>query len=66
MNYDRCRARKIRGLLMYLVRAGIADHTYTFANPTLGVDHFIHSDSLWLARIGLNVKLGFDPAIPTY
>jgi hypothetical protein len=51
---------------MCLVRVGIADHTYTFASPTLGVGSFTHSDSLWLAHVGIDVKLGFDPAIPTY
>jgi outer membrane immunogenic protein len=45
---------------------GIADRTYTFVSPTLGPGNFTHSDSIWLARVGINVKLGFDPAIPTY
>jgi opacity protein-like surface antigen len=49
-----------------MLYVGIADHTYTFVSPTLGVGNFTHSDSLWLARVGINVKLGFDPAIPTY
>jgi opacity protein-like surface antigen len=53
----------LRSEMLYV---GIADHTYTFASPTLGVGNFTHSDSLWLARVGINVKLGFDPAIPTY
>ena len=45
---------------------GVADRTYTFVSPTLGLGNFTHSDSMWLARVGINVKLGFDPAIPTY
>jgi opacity protein-like surface antigen len=53
----------LRSEMLYI---GIADHTYTFVSPTLGVGNFTHSDSLLLARVGINVKLGFDPAIPTY
>jgi opacity protein-like surface antigen len=53
----------LRSEMLYV---GIANHTYTFASPTLAVGNFTHSDSLWLARVGINVKLGFDPAIPTY
>jgi opacity protein-like surface antigen len=45
---------------------GAGDRTFTFVSPTLGPGNFAHSDSMWLARLGLNVKLGFDPAIPTY
>ena len=54
------------GLRSEVLYIGIADHTYTFVSPTLGLGNFTHSDSLWLARVGINVKLGFDPAIPTY
>jgi outer membrane immunogenic protein len=53
----------LRSEMLYV---GVADRTYTFVSPTLGVGHFTHSDLIWLARIGVNVKLGFDPAIPTY
>jgi outer membrane immunogenic protein len=53
----------LRSEVLYV---GIADRTYTFVSPTLGVGNFTHSDSIWLARIGINVKLGFDPAVPTY
>jgi len=42
------------------------DRTFTFISPTLGPGNFAHSDSMWMARVGLNVKLGFDPAVPTY
>jgi hypothetical protein len=45
---------------------GVADRSYTFVSPTLGSGNFTHSDSAWIGRVGLNVKLGFDPAIPTY
>jgi outer membrane immunogenic protein len=45
---------------------GVADRTHTFVSPTLGPGNFMHSDSAWIGRVGLNVKLGFDPAIPTY
>jgi outer membrane immunogenic protein len=45
---------------------GAGDRTFTFVSPTLGPGNYAHSDSMWLARVGLNVKLGFDPAIPTY
>jgi outer membrane immunogenic protein len=44
----------------------VADRTYTFVSPTLGPGNFTHSDSAWSGRVGLNVKLGFDPAMPTY
>jgi opacity protein-like surface antigen len=53
----------IRSEVLY-VAAG--DRTFTFISPTLGPGNFAHSDSMWMARIGLNVKLGFDPAVPTY
>jgi outer membrane immunogenic protein len=45
---------------------GVADRTYTFVSPTLGPGNFTHSDSAWIGRVGVNVKLGFDPALPTY
>ncbi len=45
---------------------GAGDRTFTFVSPILGPGNYAHSDSMWLARLGLNVKLGFDPAIPTY
>jgi outer membrane immunogenic protein len=45
---------------------GAGDHTFTFVSPVLGPGNFAHADSMWIARVGLNVKLGFDPAIPTY
>jgi len=45
---------------------GLADRTDAFVSPTLGLGRFTHSDSIWLARVGINVKLGFDPGIPTY
>jgi outer membrane immunogenic protein len=53
----------LRSELLYV---GIADRTYAFVSPTLGPGNFTHSDSAWISRVGLNVKLGFDPAIPTY
>ena len=53
----------LRSELLYV---GVADRTYTFVSPTLGIGNFAHSDSMWIGRVGLNVKLGFDPAIPTY
>ena len=53
----------LRSEMLYV---GIADRTYTFVSPALGTGNFAHSDSIWLARVGINVKLGFDPAIPTY
>jgi opacity protein-like surface antigen len=53
----------IRSEVLY-VSAG--DRTFTFVSPALGPGNFGHNDTMWLARIGLNVKLGFDPAIPTY
>jgi hypothetical protein len=53
----------IRSEVLY-VAAG--DRTFTFISPTLGPGNFAHSDSMWMARVGLNVKLGFDPAVPTY
>jgi outer membrane immunogenic protein len=53
----------LRSEVLYV---GVADRTYTFVSPTLGLGNFTHSDSMWIARVGLNVKLGFDPAIPTY
>jgi outer membrane immunogenic protein len=53
----------LRSEVLYV---GIADHTYTFISPTLGPGNFTHSDAAWIIRVGLNVKLGFDPAIPTY
>jgi outer membrane immunogenic protein len=53
----------LRSEVLYV---GIADHTYTFISPTLGPGNFTHSDAAWIIRAGLNVKLGFEPAIPTY
>jgi outer membrane immunogenic protein len=53
----------LRSELLYV---DAADRTYTFVSPTLGPGNFTHSDSAWIIRVGLNVKLGFDPAIPTY
>jgi outer membrane immunogenic protein len=53
----------LRSEMLYV---GIADRTYTFVSPARGTGNFAHSDSIWLARVGINVKLGFDPAIPTY
>jgi opacity protein-like surface antigen len=53
----------LRSEVLYI---GVADRTYTFVSPTLGPGSFTHGDSLWVGRVGLNVKLGFDPAIPTY
>lgn len=53
----------LRGEGVYI---GAGDRTFTFVSPTLGTGNYAHSDSMWLARVGLNVKLGFDPAIPTY
>jgi outer membrane immunogenic protein len=49
-----------------VLHVAVADHAYTFVSPTLGLGNFTHSDSMWIGRIGINVKLGFDPAIPTY
>ena len=46
--------------------AAVVDRAYTFISPTLGPGNFTHSDAAWIGRVGLNVKLGFDPAIPTY
>jgi outer membrane immunogenic protein len=42
------------------------DRTFAFVSPILGPGNFGHGDSLWLARAGINVKLGFDPALATY
>jgi outer membrane immunogenic protein len=53
----------LRSELLYV---GVTDRTYTFVSPTLGLGNFTHSDSVWIGRVGINVKLGFDPAIPTY
>jgi hypothetical protein len=54
------------GLRSEVLYVDAADRTYAFVSPTLGVGYFAHSDSMWIGRVGLNVKLGFDPAIPTY
>src|SRR5216684_2340158 len=35
-----------------------ADRTFTFLSPTLGPGNFAHGDSMWIARVGINVKLG--------
>jgi outer membrane immunogenic protein len=53
----------IRSEVLYV---GAGDRTFAFVSQTLGPGNFGHGDSMWLGRIGLNVKLGFDPAIPTY
>jgi outer membrane immunogenic protein len=53
----------IRSEVLYV---GVGDRTFAFVSPTLGPGNFGHGDSMWVGRIGLNVKLGFDPAIPTY
>jgi outer membrane immunogenic protein len=53
----------VRSEVLYVAAA---DRTYTFVSPTLGLGSFAHSDSMWIGRVGINVKLGFDPAIPTY
>jgi outer membrane immunogenic protein len=53
----------LRSEVLYV---GVADRTYTFVSPTLGPGNLTHSDSAWIGRVGLNVKLGFDPALPTY
>jgi outer membrane immunogenic protein len=53
----------LRSEVLYV---GAADRTYTFFSPTLGLGNFTHSDSMWIGRVGINVKLGFDPAVPTY
>jgi outer membrane immunogenic protein len=53
----------LRSEVLYV---GVGDHSYTFISPTLGPGTFTHSDAAWIARVGLNVKLGFDPAIATY
>lgn len=53
----------IRSEILY-VSGG--DRTFAFVSPTLGPGNFGHSDSLWLVRAGINVKLGFDPALATY
>jgi outer membrane immunogenic protein len=40
-----------------------ADRTFTFVSPTLGPGNFTHSDSMWIARVGVNVKLGNDSVV---
>ena len=52
-----------RSEILY-INAG--DRTFSFASPILGPGNFGHGDSMWLGRIGLNVRLDFNPAIPTY
>lgn len=53
----------VRSEFLYV---GAGDRTFTFVSPVLGAGNFAHGDSMWLARAGLSVKLGFDPAVPTY
>jgi outer membrane immunogenic protein len=40
-----------------------ADRTFTFVSPTLGPGNFTHGDSMWIARVGINVKLGDDSVV---
>src|SRR5262249_5673451 len=40
-----------------------ADRTFTFVSPTLGPGNFTHGDAMWIARVGINVKLGDDSVV---
>jgi outer membrane immunogenic protein len=53
----------IRTEVLYV---GAGDRTYIYVSPALGPGNFAHGDAVWIGCVGLNVKLGFDPAIPTY
>jgi len=35
-----------------------ADRSFTFLSPTLGPGNFTHGDAMWIARAGINVKIG--------